>query len=152
MVPSRRGTPVLHRQVAEIRPPTGKLGPWPHELKAFAKHRKTLAAAARTPTMQAFSERFKNGPDRELTSITNGAGDVIDFDPKLSRNAFDGDLAMRNRLGHKINSVLMSKVVDNDKEKRWRQAPPFDERKLEEDLYLSFNSRTQTLRKRTGFP
>ena len=68
--------------------------------------------------MQAFSERFKNGPDRELTSITNGAGDVIDFDPKLSRNAFDGDLAMRNRLSHKINSVLMRKVVDNDKEKR----------------------------------
>lgn len=102
--------------------------------------------------MKAFSERFKNGPDRELTSITNGAGDVIDFDPKLSRNAFDGDLAMRNRLSHKINSVLMRKVVDNDKEKRWRQAPPFDERKLEEDLYLSFNSRTQTLRKRTGFP
>jgi hypothetical protein len=68
--------------------------------------------------MKAFSERFENGPDGELTSITNGAGDVIDFDPKLSRNAFNGDLAMGNHLSHKINSVLMSKVVDNDKEKR----------------------------------
>ena len=41
-----RGTPVLHRQVAKTRSPTGKLGPWTHEFKAFAKHLNRLSPSS----------------------------------------------------------------------------------------------------------
>jgi len=57
--------------------------------------------------MKEFSERFENGPDGKLTFITNGAGDVIDFDPKLSRNAFDG----ARKLPHPKRKFLAAPLI-----------------------------------------
>jgi hypothetical protein len=72
---------------------------WKHDLRAFDNHLKTLVGAARIPTEEEFSERFKNGPGGELTSITDGAGGVIDFRPA------------KDTVQHRVNEALKGKAV-----------------------------------------
>jgi hypothetical protein len=72
---------------------------WKHDLKAFDKHLKTLVAAARTPTEEEFSKRFGKGPDREVTTITDGAGGIIDFRPA------------KDTVQYRVNEALKGKVI-----------------------------------------